>query len=291
MSDLPTVAGRSMDRTIADFERSCCVLLGEEQRKPNPDNALIGVLCDAVRLGREYSDSRLRMPGKDAESSHYFETLDEADQHFALYDDAIRRGTKLWRAERPEDRAMRLPDTAKLVAWLIALVHRAEAIAGPSVFALIFKRDADHVEVTLGTYAEIEEQFAARFDMWSEVYLARIERGPRDVLERIIGENAIKQIGDAPTGVLRILDGPFEYGEPLGYLTDDRDVNSDRRRVVWIQRGGNGDWYVSVTGEHERPFYGARLCTSGGSASRVPGMTAGIADAYDAMRKQVEGRA
>ena len=49
---LPAVAGR-LDRTIADFERACLVHLAEEQARPNPDNALIAVLCDAVRLARE----------------------------------------------------------------------------------------------------------------------------------------------------------------------------------------------------------------------------------------------
>lgn len=49
---LPEVAGR-LDRSYADFERACLVLLADEQRKPNPDNALIAVLCDAVRLTRE----------------------------------------------------------------------------------------------------------------------------------------------------------------------------------------------------------------------------------------------
>lgn len=47
-----SVAGR-MERTLADFERACLVHLENEQRRPNPDNALIAVLCDAVRLTRE----------------------------------------------------------------------------------------------------------------------------------------------------------------------------------------------------------------------------------------------
>lgn len=51
-TELPAVAGR-FDRTLADFERSCLVHLDEEQRRANPDNALIAVLCDAVKLARE----------------------------------------------------------------------------------------------------------------------------------------------------------------------------------------------------------------------------------------------
>lgn len=46
------VTGR-LDRSLADFERACLVHLDEEQQRANPDNALIGVLCDAVRLVRE----------------------------------------------------------------------------------------------------------------------------------------------------------------------------------------------------------------------------------------------
>jgi hypothetical protein len=49
------VAGTYMDRSLADFTRACAVHLEEEQRKPNPDTALIAVLCDAVRCAREVS--------------------------------------------------------------------------------------------------------------------------------------------------------------------------------------------------------------------------------------------
>jgi hypothetical protein len=55
------VAGR-MERTIADFERACLVHLADEQRRPNPDNALIAVLCDAVRLSREQGKGCLDPP-------------------------------------------------------------------------------------------------------------------------------------------------------------------------------------------------------------------------------------
>jgi hypothetical protein len=50
---LPAVGGDRLERTLADFERACLVCLDDEQRRPNPDNALIAVLCDAVRLARE----------------------------------------------------------------------------------------------------------------------------------------------------------------------------------------------------------------------------------------------
>jgi hypothetical protein len=52
---VPSVAvgGDFMNRSLADFERACLVHLQEEQERPNPNNALIAVLCDAVRLTRE----------------------------------------------------------------------------------------------------------------------------------------------------------------------------------------------------------------------------------------------
>ncbi len=63
--ELPSVAGRRLSTSIADLENRCLVHLAEEQEKLMPDNALIAVLCDAVRLGREYADE---MTGKVAES-------------------------------------------------------------------------------------------------------------------------------------------------------------------------------------------------------------------------------
>lgn len=54
------VAGVYMDRSIVDFQRSCEVHIAEEQRKPNPDNALIALLCDAVRCSRELSEWTVR---------------------------------------------------------------------------------------------------------------------------------------------------------------------------------------------------------------------------------------
>lgn len=53
------VAGNQMERTLAEFERACEVHIQEEQRRPNPDNALIALLCDAVRLKREACEQRL----------------------------------------------------------------------------------------------------------------------------------------------------------------------------------------------------------------------------------------
>jgi hypothetical protein len=44
-----------MEGSNADFERRCLVYLAEEQDKLSPDNGLIALLCDGVRLAREYS--------------------------------------------------------------------------------------------------------------------------------------------------------------------------------------------------------------------------------------------
>jgi len=57
---LPLVEGRRLDCTNALFEHRCLVYLDHEQRKIAPDNGLIALLCDAVRLVREYNDSMRR---------------------------------------------------------------------------------------------------------------------------------------------------------------------------------------------------------------------------------------
>lgn len=53
---LPEVAGRICEWSIYELERRCRVYIQREQEKPSPDNDLIVVLCNAVRLGREHSD-------------------------------------------------------------------------------------------------------------------------------------------------------------------------------------------------------------------------------------------
>lgn len=52
---LPMVEGMFCLRSLGEFERACLVHLAEEQSKPSPDTALIRLLCDAVRLKREFS--------------------------------------------------------------------------------------------------------------------------------------------------------------------------------------------------------------------------------------------
>lgn len=55
---LPIVAGDFMTTSISQHEQACRVLLMEEQEKPLPNNALIATLCESVRMGREYCNSR-----------------------------------------------------------------------------------------------------------------------------------------------------------------------------------------------------------------------------------------
>ncbi len=60
------VAGERMERSLADFTRACEVQILDEQRSPACDTALIGVLCDAVRLAREYAALAAPTPPPDA---------------------------------------------------------------------------------------------------------------------------------------------------------------------------------------------------------------------------------
>ena len=54
MTSLPEIGGERMEGSIAEFEHRCKVYIGEEQSKIAPDNGLISLLCDAVRLAREF---------------------------------------------------------------------------------------------------------------------------------------------------------------------------------------------------------------------------------------------
>jgi len=51
---LPAVAGR-MQCSNAEFERRCLISIADEQDKLMPDNSLVALLCDGVRMAREYS--------------------------------------------------------------------------------------------------------------------------------------------------------------------------------------------------------------------------------------------
>lgn len=58
-SDRELVAGDIMERSLHEFVRGCCVYIQSQQMQPSPDNTLISLLCDGVRLARE-SENHLR---------------------------------------------------------------------------------------------------------------------------------------------------------------------------------------------------------------------------------------
>lgn len=63
------------------------------------------------------------------------------------------------------------------------------------------------------------------------------------------------------------------------YLTDDRD--EERRNELVISLGNNGDWYIAVVPERRGTIgSGVRICTSGGAASKVPGLAPAIANVF-----------
>lgn len=70
---LPEVGGDVLPTSLADFERACKMHLAEEQAKISPDNALIGTLCNAVRLAREnerMAKSGLGLPPEVVDDDH-----------------------------------------------------------------------------------------------------------------------------------------------------------------------------------------------------------------------------
>jgi hypothetical protein len=54
---LPEVSGRMIEGSIDNLERRAKLYIGKELEKLEPDNALIAILSDTVRLGREFSDT------------------------------------------------------------------------------------------------------------------------------------------------------------------------------------------------------------------------------------------
>jgi len=61
--ELPVgIAGDRMERSLAGFKQACGVLIAEEQERPLPNNALIGVLRDGVQLARELDERGPMMP-------------------------------------------------------------------------------------------------------------------------------------------------------------------------------------------------------------------------------------
>lgn len=82
------------------------------------------------------------------------EEYDDYEASFTLYDGAIRRADKLWRAAHP-DQPLTLPDTASEITWLLELVDRAEAASKPS--------GLDSVTLTHKQYAQMYDHMAAEY--------------------------------------------------------------------------------------------------------------------------------
>lgn len=51
---LPEVCGETLPCSLSTYIHRCRVALANEQAKLNPDNVVVELLCDAVRLAREY---------------------------------------------------------------------------------------------------------------------------------------------------------------------------------------------------------------------------------------------
>lgn len=57
MSDDGIDVAGPLTLTLDEFKRRCAVHIAEEQAKSLPENSIIGLLCDAVRLTREYEEA------------------------------------------------------------------------------------------------------------------------------------------------------------------------------------------------------------------------------------------
>lgn len=77
---LPQVGGSVLQCSLSEFEHRCRVYLMREQEKIAPDNGLIAVLCDGVRLAREYTAKRI--PSKWIEFlRHELQACSECPEH------------------------------------------------------------------------------------------------------------------------------------------------------------------------------------------------------------------
>ena len=100
-------------------------------------------------------------------------TLDEFKASFDLYDNAIRRGTAMWRKATGRDDV--LPDTAKLVAWLLARIEALEENTIKVQFKTMDELGAGHMAMILG-----KEQGEA---VKAAVFLT--DKGTQEILDAI----------------------------------------------------------------------------------------------------------
>ena len=71
MSELPEVAGRHIEGSLEALERRAKFYIAEQQEKPSPDNALIALFCDTIRLCREYADTVENRPLLDSSPTEF----------------------------------------------------------------------------------------------------------------------------------------------------------------------------------------------------------------------------
>ena len=67
-SDFPVVAGRMVEGSLDDLERRSQLYIHKEQAGISPNNGLIAVLCDTIRLCREYADNATHRQPNEATS-------------------------------------------------------------------------------------------------------------------------------------------------------------------------------------------------------------------------------
>lgn len=100
---------RLVDRTLAEFMNACEVLLEEEQAKISHDNALISVLCDAVRLAREHISFMGVQIG--------WEILAYQRRCYQIVRDAVGTWYVLWSYGVYDDRVLSDPATGEILRF------------------------------------------------------------------------------------------------------------------------------------------------------------------------------
>lgn len=70
------ISGR-MEKTIADHVRACEVLIGEQLSDPVCNSHLVGVLCDSVRMAREFCKASATIDYRNAKADAIDEVADE----------------------------------------------------------------------------------------------------------------------------------------------------------------------------------------------------------------------
>lgn len=69
MSHENLVVGDRLEISLEAFMARAAAIIEAEQGDANPDNALLGFACDAIRLAREYAKS-MRRPIPSAGAAH-----------------------------------------------------------------------------------------------------------------------------------------------------------------------------------------------------------------------------